>query len=355
MGLSKTGTTSLQVFLHRNADALAAAGIHYPYIWADIADHPSLEPTVLRPYAGREANHLALALEIRKHGRDATEADANTPLWSNAFRLIEQSGAHTAIISYENFYVRPDLYRFDLLASRLRGFEVIGLIYLRRQEDWATSLYSQSIRGTARLAIPFAKFAAGRRDHLLYSVLLDAVLEHVPLNKLVVGNYDVAATSGLLRDFLEKANLPRDLLRFEQEQNGRNGSLPPWATLFLLRCNQAGLADEAFVDLSKALARVVSQQQNLPLRAGLDVATPEERQGLRDIAAADAARLEEKYGVMLSPALRVPPAYRPFDDDDFSAVKNLILNQISPSTREAIEDLRSVAKASMTKRSPRAR
>jgi len=338
MGLSKTGTTNLQVFFHRNPEALAAAGIHYPNVWTGISEHALLTPTVLRPNAGGQAYHLALALEIRSKLATAS-GPIETPLWSNAFRLIDESAAHTAILSYENFYEQPEYYCFDAVAERLSAFDVTGVIYLRTQEDWATSLYAQSIRGPARLAASFGKYIAPRRDRLDFSIVLDRICAHVPLDHLVVGDYDAAAPTGLLDDFLQKAGLPSELAQFADDEKGRNSSLPIWASLYLLRCNRAGIPDEAFVDVAKALTKVDRQKRGPIFAPGLDVATPEERQALRDIAAADAERLKARYGITLTAADRELGPYRPFDDGDVAAITEVVRPRVSDATQEALDRL----------------
>ncbi len=336
LGLSKTGTTSIQAFFRQNPDTLAEAGIVYPKPGTPRPGHPWFQPTLLKPNPGRERNHAALAEEIRRRRVDAADASIDTTLWSAAFQQIDESGAHTAIISYENFYRRTELYRFDVLASRMSAFDVWGVVYLRPQEDWAISLYGQSVRGRARLTTPFARFAASLRGHLTYSAVLDKIRDHIPLDRLVVGNFHEAAMSGLVEDFLGRTELPRDQLVSAPQHEVRNSSLPPWAVLFLLRCNRAALADEAFIDVRRALTVGASRGEAPALSPGLEVATPDERQALRDTAAADADRLAERFGVTLNAKAREPAAYRPFDDDDFAIVREAVAPRVSALTRDAI-------------------
>ncbi len=339
LGLSKTGTTSIQSFFRQNPDALAAAGIIYPKVGADNPNHPSLRPTALRPDVGEELNHEALALEIRRRRGDAGDAAIDTPLWSTAFRRIEESGAHTAIISYENFSAYSELYRFDVLASRLREFDVCGIVYLRRPDDWVTSLYGQLIRGKKRRVVPFAEFVRSLRTRLTYSTVLDTIRDHIPLDRLVVGKFEEAAASGLLEDFLDRTGLPPDQLLSAGDHRVRNNSLPHWAVLFLLRCNQAALPDEAFLDVRKVLTVSATRAQGPALRPGLDVATPDERRRLRDTAAVDADRLAERYGVTLSAIAHEPVAFRAFDPEDFKAIRESIAPRLNRSTQDALNDI----------------
>jgi hypothetical protein len=338
LGIAKTGTTTIQRFLRENPDILAAAGIVYPRLGVDLTNHPAFRRSAFTSYLQKEANHVALALEIQRK-RDTTEAVFDTPLWSTAFRRIDESGARTAIVSYENFAMRVESYRFDALAPRLREYDVCGVVCLRAQEDWVTSLYGQVIRGRDRLAVPLADFDVFRGlGRLGFSTRLDAVSRRLPLDDLVVSDFSQAARSGLLADFMDRTGLPRDQLLPADEPRPRNVSLPSWANLFLLRCNQGGLPDGPFVEVLAGLKRLARRAEVIPdLAPGLDIATPEERAALRGVMAADADRLMERYGIALDPKVREPAPYRPFEASDFRAIRAALAARLSKATREALE------------------
>lgn len=339
LGLSKTGTTSIQGFFRQNPDALAAAGIVYPRVGAAVPDHPAFRRSALRPRRDNETNHAALAQEISGRPDRAGDANIRTPLWSAAFRQIEDSGARTAIVSYENFSIRPTKYRFDDIAGRIGGFDVLGIIYLRRQEDWAISLYGQKVRGSGRFAKDFAGYASSLGGRLIYSRILDSIKGHFPLDCLAVGNFDQAANSGLLEDFLDLAELPKERLMSGVEQRLRNPSRSHATTLFLLKCNQAGLPDAAFLRVRRALAADGLRDADLGLGPGLDIAAPDERRALREATAKDADRLLERYGVSLSAETRAPIAYRPFDQGDFNSIRQAIARRLPTATRDALETI----------------
>lgn len=338
LGLSRTGTTSIQGFFRRNPDTLAAAGILYPKVGAGIPSHPSFERTALTTHLDEETNHVALALEIHRRDHDADVASVETPLWAAAFAQIEASGAHTAIISFENFSVQVGKYRFDVLTPRLRDFDVLGMVYLRRQEDWAPSLYGHKVLGRQRFAVSFSDYITSLGRRLQYSTILDTIRNHIPLDRLAVGNFD-QARSGLLEDFLDRAGLPRDQLLSAGERSVRNASFPPWAILFLLRCNQAGLSDEAFLQVRRALGFQAAGKKKLALGPGLDLATPAERAALRKATADDADRLAERYGVVLGGETSEPMTYRPFDESDFRAIRAAIAPRVTRQTQDALDTL----------------
>lgn len=339
LGLSKTGTTSIQGFLRQNPDPLAAAGIVYPRLAATIPDHPSFQSSELRPRLDDEINHVALAHEISERRGNPGDASDRTPLWSAAFRQIEDSGAHTAIVSYENFSARPGRYHFADIESELRGFDVTGIIYLRLQENWALSLYGQKVRGAGRFTKTFTEFIPALGARLIYSRVLDRIKNNFPLDHLIVANFDQAARSGLLEDFLDRTQLPRDRLISAGEQTLRNISVSHGAMLFLLKCNQSGLSDAAFLQVRGALSAHASRKTDLGLRPGLDTATPDEREAMRKAAADDADRLADRYGVTLTAEAHGPTAYRPFDEEDFRAITKVIAPGLAKATQKALNSI----------------
>jgi hypothetical protein len=337
LGLSKTGTTSIQAFLRRNPDVLAH-GVSYPDLGGEVSNHPALAPSTLRPDASRAVSHEALALEIRQRGRASFANATNTPLWSGVFERVNAGNAHTVIISYENLYFRPDLYRFALISDYLKSFDVHGIIYLRSQEDWLTSLYGQTVRGRSRLKTSFAEFIESRRRYLSYSTVIDDIVTHIPLDNITVAVFDEVSASGLLPDFFERIGLSRDALGAMPEQGRANPSPPHWAMLFMLRCNQAAITDEAFVRIRRALGKMTAEESPR-VRPGLDLATPEERQSLREAAGADADRLKRRYGVEIPPRIRDPVSFRHLDDEDIAAIRSALAAKLPRSALKALEAL----------------
>jgi hypothetical protein len=335
IGLSKTGTTSIQRVLSRSRGALASQGVLYPDVAGSGPVDARMAPSLLRPQRP-EPSHIALALELRRRKNDQRKT-ADLPLWAATFRQIEERGAHTTIISYENFYLRPKLYLLSLIKDQLREFHVHGVIYLRALEDWIPSLYSQMVKGNGRLVQDFSDFYATYSDSMRFSDVIDSVLVHLPLASLAVGDFNMAAEEDLIKDFLKKSEVHVDGIANSSVGMKSLYSLPSWATMFLLKCNRGRLPDDSFLDTRNALYRRLQRQPSLLLRPGLDVATPDERRGLRDIGAADADRLWNRHGVTLTQKAREPVAYRPFDDEDFRLIREAIDSELQPAARSALD------------------
>lgn len=335
LGLPKTGSTSLQTFLRENAAALADAGIHYPKVREENADHKFFRAAAGFPYIYQEISHAPLAREIKRREGGLDPAAIVTPLWSTALRRIHESGARAAIISYEHFSTRPELYRFEPLRPRLRDFDVAGVIYLRNHEDWASSLYGQFLRRRTGPTLSFSEFIASPEVCLRFSNILDAVTQHFPLDELLIGDFATTAENGLFEDFFTKTRLPMGSLAVAGHRS-RNKSLTFAAALFLLRLNRSKLPATVAQEVRKALDRAAARNEIPRLNPGLDVATPAERQAVREVADSDADRLRRRYGVVLAARRREPEPFRPFDAGDFAAVAESIGPRLSPPTRELL-------------------
>ena len=334
LGLPKTGTTSIQSFLRQNPEVLTDVGVIYPKVGPENPDHPFFHPKPATAFLAEEVSHQFLARELVGRNRLA----AGTPLWSTAFRMIDGSGAHTAVISYENFSSQVSLYEFDAISEQLKAYDVTGLIYLRRQDKWAISLYSHFVRG-ARIALPFGQFVDDIRARLTYSTLLDEIREQIPLDRLIVRNFDDVSKTGLLQDFFRSLDLPDPPPAEALAHDARNRSLPPWVVLFLLRCIQASFPTERLRSIRKACLRSAAGRRFRPLRPGLDLASPAEREDLRAIMNADAERLAEKYGVRFAEPEAPTAPYRPFDQDDIAAIREMIGPRLAAGARAALDDL----------------
>lgn len=145
IGLAKTGTTAIQNFLLRNTRALNRKGIAYPLAgrirenhsahhaisWAFLEDVPHTLP---EPHYSAQYNF-----------------DEYSALIKGEMHAI---GAHTAIISSENFGVpQVSISHLRKIQDNWPEANVVILMYFRRQSDMALSHYAQRARTFRRLRI----------------------------------------------------------------------------------------------------------------------------------------------------------------------------------------------------------
>lgn len=202
IGLQKTGTSSIQVMLAGSADYLDTQGYHFP----SLPDADSVD--------------TQLSVSPFRHNRIAgTYADypsSFTPLVPDALHsLWAQIGdnPHTAILSAEDFSRQKN---YAAMGAALRGFAVEVVLYVRRQDLFAESLYNQRNKillqrcSTDPLGQHFLTeedfFAFLRREAYIpilnFSRLLSEIETHIKPAKVHVREFD--------RDVLEGADVCRD-------------------------------------------------------------------------------------------------------------------------------------------------
>lgn len=121
---------------------------------------------------------------------------------------IQRAGGGKSIIfSSEALSGRPGTgyQNANAVASMLReataDYDVKIIIYLRRQDDFVESMYTQSIHQGESVA--FEDFLAGfdAPGALMYSLFINNFIEHFGRDNIIVRSYHTAAWKGLLEDF----------------------------------------------------------------------------------------------------------------------------------------------------------
>lgn len=115
IGVHRTGTTTLQIFLHANRRLLARQGVRYAL-------------------ASDERDHLGGGL-FREQGAEAfVQALVDDHVASGCERLIVSDEAFSTLVAVEE------------LAALREYFDVRVICYLRRQDRWLESWYNQHVR-----------------------------------------------------------------------------------------------------------------------------------------------------------------------------------------------------------------
>ena len=230
IGSGKTGTSSIQHFMHRNRDRLAELGHLYP-------ESPG------------QTRHTRLGLFIKP---DALLA--KTPSWrrqgfaspdefrdafrDSLFAEINAAGLSRVVLSDEALYGSPN----DAL-RRLRSFtdDIAGrvrvVVYLRRQDDHLISRYQQVVKiGDVRPLAEWARQDFGQTYD--YRSRLDTWQRLLEPTELVVRRFerDSFVDGSLYQDFLDAVGIDVRADDLQQVTN-RNESLDAEAVEFLRLLN----------------------------------------------------------------------------------------------------------------------
>jgi hypothetical protein len=239
IGMGKTGTSSIQNFLHRNRARLADAGVLYPRT------------------PGR-ARHVRLSLSVQPEERLGglpawRRLGANDPkAFRQTFRHrlsreIHKAGLARVLFSDEGLYGLPDEALRNL--SRFVGGIADGLrvvVYLRRQEDHLVSHYQQVVKvGETRRLTERIQQADYSKIHD-YHARLRSWQRLMEPDAFIVRRFepDEFVEGSIYQDFFEAAAIPARADVFEQV-GSRNESLDARAVEFLRIANLLRKADPA--------------------------------------------------------------------------------------------------------------
>ena len=232
IGLPKTGTTSIQLFLAENREALQALGIYYPHTPGRVS-HGLLAASVVtdvrRLWGPGHRVWQGLAPDLRLNlfrAEWAKEMDA-LPDWVT--RCVMSSEVTSVMLRR-----REDVLRF---AGVLRQhFDPVHIIvYLRRQDMQSASAYSQWLRNGQLL--PAALPAEGQEDqwNFDYAALLDMYAAAFGEAAIVPRIFEPESLKNgdAVADFLHAADIKLDIP--EATARRRNPSLAMAGQALLLR------------------------------------------------------------------------------------------------------------------------
>jgi hypothetical protein len=187
IGLRKTGTTSIQKFLHTNHETLLQHNILYPESGL--------------PIKGSIYAHHDLATAIT-----GVRPSSNLFCWETLKEEISLNEDKIVFISSEIFSV-ANPYQIEQLRRNLAGHKVKVLIYLRDPFNFMISLYKEQIRAHNEYR-NFKKFSQLN----LHLIDYDSLIKHWKLifgdSNIILKNYDELAQDDLLiKNLLESLDL----------------------------------------------------------------------------------------------------------------------------------------------------
>ncbi len=264
IGSPKTGTSAIQNFLHRNRAELRRGGTLYP------AD----------PYY-KAAQHTLGA--VSHPGRTKRLAESREVAFDRAvatiFEEIEEAKPDRIILSTEYLWGKLPDARLAELIDAFGDFRVTVVVYLRRQDDLAQSLYLQSLKsGNAEAFEPWLRRAeAGDKAGFHYDRVLAQWAAVVA--EIAVRAYDLPSVKAdLCGDFLDAVGHP-DSPRLKRMAGQTNITPGPRAARLLRAINEIWGKEE----IGKALRKIViGGQDRAADDAPASLFRPGERQAFMD-------------------------------------------------------------------------
>ena len=211
IGVHRTGSTSIQQWLHRNRNALLEQGFLYPF-------------------AGVNHNDLARLV--------TTDSAAFQRRLHELVDRATRSEAHTVILSAEDFSWLP---RPGDLARLGKVFDVRVLCYVRRQDEWLESWYNQHVKwpwNRATSALTPEAFFAGRQGYhwIDYARTLERWRAVFGGSAITVRPFDEVQSAGsVIDDFAELCGIDPSRLNVPQVGDNASVSAPSLMLLRLLR------------------------------------------------------------------------------------------------------------------------
>ena len=210
IGMHKTGTSALQEFFLLNEKLLDHKGVYYPHIG--------------RSPQGNGAHHY-LTMPVKP----LRPAQYRGNSFERNIQILEQEcvGKSTVLLSTETFCKIKDLSQLEPLYNFADRVKII--LYLRRQDSWIVSAYSQVVKNRG-FEIPIQQFInkeeKGRREGLNYEKLCDRWANFFGKENLIVRIYEEKQLyqQDIFADFLLLLGLPNSG-EFEQPEKRVNPSL----------------------------------------------------------------------------------------------------------------------------------
>jgi hypothetical protein len=272
IGAPKTGTSTIQHFCRKNRNVLVERGVWF-------APKPRVHHTIVHSLIG--ANN------------------APPHLFDSVLSEFEASPCSSMLISAESFYARARQITPSMLPATLDGFRLAILCYVRRSDDFITSLYQTNVRGKPRFAGSITQFMNQRSQN--YAARLSRFVELFKPQSVIVRSYD-ETKHDLLGDFLSAIiGTADEELRAQFPTTQMNARLSSRQILFLRQLNVNGTNQNCFKQVLRAF-RAVGDNDTRPL---LGLA---QRQVLVAEFNAEVEELNRRFGSNIAPV--------PFPEDN---------------------------------------
>lgn len=221
VGTPKTGTSAIQQFCATNGEAFEKQGYCYP-----ILPYKYPNKAIVRN------GHFLTGLIHDKNGKRNVEEERR--IFLEGMETVKKLFVtHKGVVLSDETlwrsttHWRPELWSELVEMGKEAGFEVVIIVYLRRQDEYLTSLWSQDVKeGFLKASVRTWEewFERGAQDKLIdYKAKVDEYINAVGKNNVVVRRYDRTGFIGgsIYADFLQAIGLEmtEDFVVVESERN----------------------------------------------------------------------------------------------------------------------------------------
>jgi len=177
-GTQKTGTSALQHFFTNNSSLMAE---RYDILYPNPAKHL---------FGSKDGNnHVKLAMALVGYwGISAEHQYPPEKLWGDVRELIKIASQSRILLSSEVFGVRRMSDHYKAICNYLHGCEIRIVIYLRRQDNFLTSVYNEQIKGTRSFGIE--EFILEFHKDAEYNIILKNLSEAFGKENIIVRPYE---------------------------------------------------------------------------------------------------------------------------------------------------------------------
>ena len=202
IGMPKTGTSAIQVFLAQNIEGLLARGISYPAL-------ESLKIAKKGRVTSGNMGILSRALLPSFHADFPKDVDSDA-LLAQLQNKIQTSHSKKIILSSEFLTVVPEK-GLIALYNTLKAYDMKIIIYLRAQEQFIQSVYAQRVKrhGEVESIEAFTQERLHEKSILNYYQLLNKFSNIFGKHNLIIKIYEKEQlqNNNLLDDFLDVIGL----------------------------------------------------------------------------------------------------------------------------------------------------
>ena len=253
IGYEKTGTTSIQAYLHNHGSALEQMGVLYPESGRHNIAHFGLVDSLLWE---TKQKHLEFIPESDHY---------DMSVWTQLKEEIDKFSGDKVIISSEHFSSRLDQRGVKLLADQLKGVGHLKILfYVRRQDTLVESHYSTMIRSGNSVSIDDVLTRARNKGRYFnYLELIRPWKEVFGLELIFIRPFDKQTTRiGVVKDFLE-ATTERESFPGNIGSVHRNKSFHPLSLLVGAKLN-GNMKDADFFKKSKTVRALNEMIEQMP-------------------------------------------------------------------------------------------